>query len=470
MKPIPIHRQHFVLLLVAALFCGGTASAANKPDAKTNRLSIATFDVDATPPIGSVMAYDPVKSIGEMGLRCRGVVILGAGDPIVLCAVDWIGIGNESQDVFKSRIAQAAGTTPERVAVHTLHQHDAPRCDFGAEQQLHHAGKSNLGTHNGAFAREMLTRLTENIEHRIQSPTPITHAGFGTSPVHDVASNRRIHDETGRVVATRYTATRDAKLRAKPVGVIDPDLNTLTFFNGEKPVAVLSFYACHPQSYYRTGIPSPDFPGLARFMCSQDKPGPLYVHFNGAGGNIGAGKFNDGSPENRLQLARRVADAMQLAYESTSRFPIAPDSIAWATQAVSLPPAKHLDRGELTEGLNQWDGVTYQGTPSKLAWLLRCENGHQIDIGCLSVGDARVLLMPGELFVEYQLNAKALRPDLDVTMAAYGDYGPGYIGTAIGYTRGGYETSQRASNVGPETEPILMQAIKNLLKVEGSKK
>jgi hypothetical protein len=32
--------------------------------------------------------------------------------------------------------------------------------------------------------------------------------------------------------------------------------------------------------------------------------------------------------------------------------------------------------------------------------------------------------MPGELFVEYQLAAKAMRPDLFVTMAAYGDYGP----------------------------------------------
>ena len=71
--------------------------------------------------------------------------------------------------------------------------------------------------------------------------------------------------------------------------------------------------------------------------------------------------------------------------------------------------------------------------------------------------------MPGELFVEYQLAAKKMRPDLHIAMAAYGDYGPGYIGTTKAYAEGGYETSPRASNVAPEVEPMLMDAMKRLL-------
>ena len=42
-------------------------------------LRLAVFDVDATPPVGSMMAYDPVKAQGELGLRGRGVIVLGAG-------------------------------------------------------------------------------------------------------------------------------------------------------------------------------------------------------------------------------------------------------------------------------------------------------------------------------------------------------------------------------------------------------
>src|SRR6187401_1928767 len=104
-------------LILALIALSLTASA-------QEALKLATFDVDATPPLGSAMAYDPVKRLDELTLRCRGVVILGAEQPIVLCAVDWIGIANEGHDAFRAALAKAAGTVPGRVAVHALHQHD----------------------------------------------------------------------------------------------------------------------------------------------------------------------------------------------------------------------------------------------------------------------------------------------------------------------------------------------------------
>jgi hypothetical protein len=84
-------------------------------------------------------------------------------------------------------------------------------------------------------------------------------------------------------------------------------------------------------------------------------------------------------------------------------------------------------------------------------------------VACLKLGRARILHLPGELFVEYQLAAKAQRPDRFVTMAAYGDYAPWYIGTAIAYEQGGYETEPRSSNAAPEVEGALMGAIRKLL-------
>ncbi len=98
-----------------------------------------------------------------------------------------------------------------------------------------------------------------------------------------------------------------------------------------------------------------------------------------------------------------------------------------------------------------------------MAFLDRMESGKKIDIGMFKARDIRVLFLPGELFVEYQLAAKAERPDLHVAMAAYGDLGPGYIGTSIQYEKGGYEVSERASNVAPSVEPVLMKAIRDLL-------
>jgi len=54
------------------------------------------------------------------------------------------------------------------------------------------------------------------------------------------------------------------------------------------------------------------------------------------------------------------------------------------------------------------------------------------------LGRARILHLPGELFVEYQLAAKAMRSDLFVTMAAYGDYAPWYIARRPPTNKGGY--------------------------------
>src|SRR4051812_14251680 len=79
------------------------------------------FAVDASPPVGSPMAYDPTKAV-ELPLSCRGIVLIGDDEPIVLCAVDWIGIGNDGQAEFRAALAKAAGTTIGRVCVHTLHQ------------------------------------------------------------------------------------------------------------------------------------------------------------------------------------------------------------------------------------------------------------------------------------------------------------------------------------------------------------
>ncbi|MCZ6795524.1 MAG: hypothetical protein O7J95_18120, partial [Planctomycetota bacterium] len=283
--------------------------------------------------------------------------------------------------------------------------------------------------------------------------------------VERVASNRRILGEDGKVRVTRYTATRDAAVRAEPEGVIDPALTMVSFWNGDKPLAVLTYYACHPQSYYRTGIPSPDFPGIARFLRHQAVPDALPIHFDGAGGNIGAGKYNDGNPENRVPLALRLADGMKRAWEGTERFAVDPAMVVWSVESVALPPARHLDKQRLVADVARLtDPAASQSGASKLAWLLRCEGSHRVEIGMLKIGDVRILHLPGELFVEYQLAAKAMRPDLHVNMAAYGDYGPGYIGTERAYGEGGYETSPRASNVAPQVESVLMTAIEKLLK------
>src|SRR5581483_43196 len=130
----PLQTRFFcrrVVCLIGALVVSlSSAARAGEP------LRIATFQVDVTPPLGAPLCDSLCPPASEIvdPLSARGIVMVGDKQPIVLCAVDWVGIGNGAYDAWRVAIAKAAETVPGRVSVHCLHQHDAPGCDFDAEQ------------------------------------------------------------------------------------------------------------------------------------------------------------------------------------------------------------------------------------------------------------------------------------------------------------------------------------------------
>jgi hypothetical protein len=443
----------FCLLIFPALNSNATEEAAN------SGLRLSTFDLDATPPVGSQLAYQKMENTWDMSLRARGVVIMGSGQPIILLSVDWIGISNDSQDAFKTALADAVGTIPERIAVHTVHQHDAPISDFGAERILKDAGLDPLA-YESTYQLKFINELSAAVKKSVENAQPFTHVGLGKAEVYKVASNRRIIGEDGKVRATRGSSSREAELRAEPEGLIDPMVSLISFWNNDQPIAVLSYYANHPMSYYLTGIPNPDYPGIARFMRQLAVPQALHIYFSGAGGDLGAGKYNDGSMENRLILAERLADGMKRAWEATRKEPVSASDVSWDFDPVDLPPAPFIEN--IQNELLTRDSRNLTNNLFKLSWLRRSQEGKKINISCLSIGSARILHMPGELTIEYQLAAKAMRPDLFVTMAAYGDYATGYICVARQYDEGGYEAGP-ASGVTSKAEPIIMDSFRKLL-------
>lgn len=430
-------------------------------------LHVASFEVDATPPVGSPLSggNDVAKEIVDP-LSCRGLVLLPASQaPIVLGAVDWINTANGGYDAWRMALAEAAGTSPNRVAMHALHQHDAPSCDFDAELLVLAHGLEPEGF-SPAFARDTIRRAAEALTASLEAAEPVTHLSTGKAKVEKFASNRRLLGPDGNVSAMRFTNTEgQPHLRELPEGLIDPYVRVFGLWNGEKPLASLSYYATHPQSYYGEGGVSCDTVGLARNM-RQEETGVPHLHFNGAGGNIAAGKYNDRSKENRRILARRLAEGMATAWSRAEKTPVAAADVGWRVEDTHLPA--EIRNGEGQTFSEEELVAAFQETPGQgardLAWLHRSNRGHRIPLTCLQLGAARILHMPGELHIEYQLAAQAMKPDTFVAMAAYGDGGPGYIGTRASYPKGGYEVGS-PSNVAPEVEGVLTSALRTLLDV-----
>lgn len=453
------HRELFRAAILGIFFVCQSAIA--------EPLKIATFQIDVTPPIGSPLCEGFVPPVAKIDdpLFTRGLVILGAGDPIVLCAVDFVGLGNEGFDAFREALAKGAGTSPGRVAAHALHQHDAPGCDLTEAELLAPFGIEGKAD-DVPFLKDVLKRLEKAVKESLATARPFTHIGTGQAKVDRVASNRRILGEDGKVKIIRYSSMTDPAAIAAPEGTIDPELKLLSFWNGETPLVSMTYYATHPQSHYGKGAVSSDLPGLARAVRDRAEPNIFHVHFNGAGGNVTAGKYNNGSPEARIELTQRLAAGMEQAWKNTKRTPITAADIEWRVEPVSLPLRDrllNLDDIRKTLENNNAPATERIRAAKDIAFATRMKSGHKVDLTSLRFGKAMLLHLPGEIFVEYQLAAQKLRPDLFLCTAGYGEYGAGYIGTAIAYTQGGYETSS-VSRTAPEVEEVLMQAIQKLIR------
>lgn len=426
-------------------------------------LELTTFQSDATPPLGHPLCggwIQPVRGVDDP-LRALGIVLLGSEAPVVLCVVDWCALRNDANRLWREALAKAAQTTPERVAVHCVHPHNAPFADVEAErllQSVHGASSLDL-----PFFERAVQQSADALRAALKKTTPFSHVGIGQARVEQVASNRRIVGADGKVRFTRTSATKDAKIRAEPEGLIDPWLRTLSFWNDERPLAALSYYAVHPMSYYGDGRVSADFCGLARQKRQDEEPKIFQMYFNGCAGNVTAGKYNDGSKANRPLLRDRMYTALKAAWKATKRHPLT--TWQWRVEPIHLPPRREKIFGEEASrkvlGDAKADKARRGNAAFQLAWLKRQER--PIELTCLDLGAALVLHLPGEPFVEYQLKAQDLRKDVFVCVAGYGDGGPGYIPTDKGYLEGGYEPTVALA---APSEKRLTEAIAKVLKAE----
>jgi hypothetical protein len=426
---------------------------------------LATFKVDATPPMDHPLCGGWIKPVVAVDdpLWLRGVVLMGAGMPIVLAALDWTGVMDESHRLWTEALADAAHTTPDRVALHCLHQHNTPFIDREGNALLRRAGASPL-MFDDRFVDDLVKRSADAVRESLTPAQPVTHVRAGRAKVKEVASNRRVLGPDGKIRYTRTSATKDPAARAEPEGTIDPTLVSVGFFQGDRPLARLYYYTVHPMSYYGDGRVTSDFVGLARQRRDEEEPGALHVYFTGCAGNVTAGKYNDGSKSMRGVLTDRVHAGMVAADAEADAHARRLDMIGWVTDPIRFAPREDLDLDALKAIVadSKQSVVNRNRNAMTCGWLIRVASGRPILLSRLDLDGVTVLHLPGETFVEYQLDAQRLRPDTLLATASYGDGGPWYIPLKRSFAEGGYEPSVAFAS--RETEPMYREAIAGLLR------
>lgn len=459
---------HLVFRLWTVLVSVVPAVVGWLPPSTAADVRLARFSADVTIPVGHrCMGILPTKASTIVDpLQVHGFVLVGSEQPIVLAAFDWCEIRNDAYRDWQKRLAAAAKTTPERVLICSLHQHDAPVIDSGAQELLDEVGL-NGELFDAAFHEDCLTRVSQAVQESLATAQKVTHIGIGTARVDRVASNRRMVYPDGRVSFDRYSAGGGNAFQAgAPEGLIDPELKTISFWNGHDALLAINHYAVHPMSYYGRGGVSYDFVGMAREQ-QRRASGVPQIYVSGCSGDVVAGKYNTGSHDDRLKLADRLRDAMQRAWEATERRPL--QQLAFRNVTFDLPfhesdafsknammRTLHDEKEKISERILAAMGISSRK---------RIEAGHGIDLPCIDLGDAQIVLLPGEAFVGYQVMAQQMRPDTLVMPIGYGECWPGYIPTQAAFDDN-FDHGWRWA--GPGSESAIKSALRDVLQPTSS--
>jgi hypothetical protein len=464
MKKLEMKKILVVVVLLVSYSISCTVS-------ERDDFKLATFSSDATPPIGHMLLTGHCKNVEsiEGPLEVRGFVLLPPNEkPVVFCSVDWADIRNDAYIRWCNVLAEAAGTDPSRIMLCEVHQHDTPLADLEAQHILERFNSPyrmlDLDWHE-----RVVQSAAAAIRKSLANTQTITHIGFGKGEVKKIASNRRYIMPDGTPSYNRMSSCKDSIAQNAPEGDIDPFLRTLSFWNGDKAVCALSIYSTHPMSYYATGMANPDFPGLARTRRQTDDNGIFQIYASGAAGNITAGKYNDGSHENRPVLADRLYQGMVEAWKNTIKQPLTSATFRAATVLLGPRQDKSFTREDLEKTLStEGDAIKHTAAALGLSWLERVEKDGgsaitEFPLLDLNNGQVNLLILPAEIYIEYQLYAQTVNPTSFVMTAGFGESAAGYIPIERAWSEGDHNLDSWCW-VAPGMEERIKKALYGLLK------
>ena len=425
--------------------------------------------VDITPKAGTHLAgggageHRPAQVVLDP-LYAKAVVFEQDGRKVCILALDVTIVTEEWTRRIRDAAASRFGFDPDAVLVHATQTHAAPTLghimfdpDFpGLSDDVEYLRGGETSYYEFAVDRA--------IEAVGQAHAALRPAQLATgSAVRDgLAFNRRGVMRDGRVCMPWFYSRNQFPLGPTHIrymeGPIDPEVGVLAVRDADmRMIAMLLHYTCHPVNVFATELfaVSADWPG-AWSEETQKRFGrdcvPLVL--NGCCGNINPWPpfVPDFRPDHR-RMGAALADASAAV---VGRMRFAPSSaLAWRTERIPLP-LKAPDAQRVAEARKVLDAhpepLWSKDSPGRIdpAWfraasvmsveLFRKRSPNLLyEIQVMRIGDAAIVGLPGEPFVEGQLAIKLGSPAAATYVAHATTQYVGYIPTREAHSRGGHE-------------------------------
>jgi hypothetical protein len=432
---------------------------------------------------GAIGQLRPVEEVRDP-IYAKALVLESAGRKFCILVLDLTLITKAWADAIRREAAERIGIEKDAVMVCATQTHSAPALGHAfAENECEYVPDNLRWLLGGddAFHEMAVERSLLAIEQANTSLEPVEVAA-ASGIEGRVAFNRRFVMRDGTAVT--QPPYGDARIRHAE-GPMDPEVGVVSFRNRDgQVIGVLLHYTSHPNHGYPHLYVSADWPGawsegVRELFGEQCVP----LVLNGCCGNIHHQNHLDPHHVNDLERMSRLLTETtasilpRLEYKEV-------DVLDWKSTHIGIPwrdfephvfqNARKLLREHpkpiwvsaadkkipLLEGGGDLKGkLLAESESDQVAWdwlyaiglqdvekQMQQASAFDYEIQVLRIGEIAVAALPGEPFVEAQLQIKMDSPMYPTYVAHMANQYVGYIPTAGALKRGGYETRPGCSS------------------------
>lgn len=420
-------------------------------------LKAGSATANITPPLGTAIPGGFRARYAENvddELFAKAIVLDNGETRIAMVTCDLIAVTEQMVDCAKQRIADRCGIPANHVMVNATHTHTAV------------AIANLLGTPEDTDYTEWVPlKIADAVELAVWRLTP-ARVGFASVNEERITFNRRWHVKDGTVRMNPGVKHPDL---VRPTGKIDPEL-TMMFVEAEDgtPLSAVANFSLHYIGTDNGNALSADYFGhFGRLMQRYLGETCVSLLWNAASGQInntdfsGERKWTTRGHRQAEKMANVLAghfitemqfmemhETLPLSGElRTLTFPrksITAEDLGLAERILSVPPGTYDD---YETGPFSW--VVGQPIPKALVdiYAMECQRVAKLPehltapIQVLRLGEAAIVALPGEVFVETGVNIKAASDAKPLFVVSLANGYIGYICTDEALTQeGGYET------------------------------
>lgn len=400
--------------LVVLLLAGFAAHAQWKA-------GVARTDITPTEPVW--MAGYSARTKPSEGVRqkiwVKALALEDAnGSAAVLVTSDLLGFTRRMALYVADQAKQKYGLTRDRIAINSSHSHSGP-----VTGTLLRPAYPYDDAHEKVVQRytaRLLDQVVDTIGAALKDRKPATlEYGLGLA---GFAANRRRFP----MAAKHYP------------GPVDHDVPVLVVRSEGRPRAIVFGYACHATALSDNLI-SGDWPGYAQEAIENTHPGATALFVTGAGADANP------LPRRTVELAQQYGKQIEEAVAAVMSAKMKPveGALKTAFDHVDLPFATPPTKAELETRIRTQDGMNRRHTQMLLDQIQRegrLPDRYPYPLQVLQLGpELRMILLGGELVVDYALRLKAQYGWTSTWIAGYSNDVFAYIPSVRVLKEGGYE-------------------------------